>query len=89
VPHDPAGYWADPQPGPDDLWDRAETAEEVRVALAQLTPDQRAAVVARYFLGMGEAEMASTLACPPSTIKWRLHAARNRLRVLLRPMTLE
>lgn len=59
------------------------------MALGQLTPDQRAAVIARYFLGMSEAEMTGTLACPPSTVTWRLHAARNRLRVLLRPTTVK
>jgi RNA polymerase sigma-70 factor (ECF subfamily) len=79
----------DERPGPEELWARAETAEEVWAALGQLTPDQRAAVVARYFLGMSEAEMTGALACPPSTVKWRLHAARNRLRVLLRPTTLD
>ena len=79
----------DQAPGPEELWARSETAEEVWVALGQLTPDQRAAVIARYFLGMSEAEMTGTLACPPSTVKWRLHAARNRLRVLLRPTTVK
>jgi RNA polymerase sigma-70 factor (ECF subfamily) len=80
---------ADTQPGPEEVWDRAETTEEVWAALGQLTPDQRAALVARYFLGMGETEMTGALSCPRSTVKWRLHAARNRLRVLLRPAPAE
>ena len=75
--------------GPDELWDRAETSEEVWAALGRLTPEQRAATVARYFLDLGESEMTDVLGCPRSTVKWRLHAARNRLRVLLRPATLE
>jgi RNA polymerase sigma-70 factor (ECF subfamily) len=79
----------DRSPGPEELWLRAETAEEIWSALEQLTPDQRAAVVARYFLGLSEAQMTGALACPPSTVKWRLHAARNRLRVLLSPITSE
>jgi RNA polymerase sigma-70 factor (ECF subfamily) len=83
----PAGALAvDPEPGPDALWERAETADEVWAALGTLTPEQRAAVVARYYLGLNQAEMAAVLACPPSTIKWRLHAARARLRLILTPL---
>jgi hypothetical protein len=29
--------------------------------------------------------MSRVLACPKSTLKWRLHAARARLRLLLAP----
>ncbi len=84
--HPRAESLVDGRPGPDALWEQAETAAEVWAALGRLVPHQRAAVVARYFLGLSEAEMAAALACPPSTVKWRLHAARQRLRVLLRPM---
>lgn len=76
----------DGRPGPEAQWEQAETAAEVWAALQQLAPNQRAAIVSRYFLGLSEAEMAATLVCSPSTIKWRLYAARERLRVLLRPM---
>lgn len=75
----------DPEPGPERAWERAETADEVWAALARLAPAQRAAVVERYYLELSEAEMAARLDCPPSTIKSRLHAARERLRLLLRP----
>jgi RNA polymerase sigma-70 factor (ECF subfamily) len=75
----------DPGVGPERAWEQAETADEVWAALARLAPVQRAAVVQRYYLGLSEAEMAARLDCPPSTIKSRLHAARNRLRLLLRP----
>ena len=76
----------DGQSGPEAVWEHAETADEVWAALARLTPEQRAAVVARYFLGLSEAEMTTALACPSSTVKWRLHAARQRLRLLLTPL---
>jgi RNA polymerase sigma-70 factor (ECF subfamily) len=72
--------------GPETLWERAETADEIWDALRQLTPEQRAAVVARYYLDLNQAEMAETLRCSVSTVKWRLHAARARLRVLLTPL---
>ena len=80
---------ADERPGPETLGEQAETAEEVWAALARLVPEQRSAVVARYYLGMSEAEMAAALAAPLSTIKWRLHDARRRLRLILSPMLIK
>jgi len=71
--------------GPEQALEQAETSDQVWAALARLTPAQRAAVVQRYYLDQSEAEMTAALGCPPSTIKSRLHAARERLRTLLRP----
>ena len=81
-----ADLLADPNPGPADLVEAAETRQAVWAALGKLPPAQRAAIVLRYYLGLSEAEMAGELACPPGTVKWRLHAARKRLRTLLRPL---
>jgi len=81
-----ADLLADPNPGPADLAEAAETRQAIWAALEQLPPTQQAAIVLRYYLGLSEAEMASELACPPGTVKWRLHAARKRLRGLLRPL---
>ena len=81
-----ADLLADPNPGPADLAEAAETRQAVWAALGKLPPAQRAAIVQRYYLGLSEAEMANELACPPGTVKWRLHAARKRLRTLLRPL---
>ena len=85
--HDPTHAEAavDPGPGPERAWEQAETADEIWAALGELTAPQRAAVVQRYYLGLTEAEMAADLDCPPTTIKSRLHAARERLRSVLRP----
>lgn len=80
-----AAWLIDPDPGPQELVETAETREAVWQALGQLTPDQRAAVVLRYFLEEGENEMIQALDRPRSTIKWWLHAARQRLRDLLGP----
>jgi RNA polymerase sigma-70 factor, ECF subfamily len=82
-----AALLADRGPGPDALWEQAETASEVWAALERLDPAQRAAIVQRYFLDLSQAEMADAMARPPSTVKWRLHAGRARLRTLLRPTT--
>jgi RNA polymerase sigma-70 factor (ECF subfamily) len=57
--------------------------DEIRSALFKLPPRQRAVIIQRYYLDMSEREMASTLAAAPGTIKWWLHIARERLRVLL------
>jgi RNA polymerase sigma-70 factor (ECF subfamily) len=81
-----ADLLADPGPGPADLVEAAETREAVWAALGEIPPAQRAAIVLRYYLDLGEAEMADELACPPGTVKWRLHAARKRLRTLLCPL---
>jgi RNA polymerase sigma-70 factor (ECF subfamily) len=76
----------DPSPGPPELAEQAEVERAIWEALGRLAPAQRAAVVLRYYLDFGEAEMAAELDAPPGTIKWRLHAARERLRSLLRPL---
>jgi len=82
----PADLLADPDPGPADLVEAAEIRQAVWAALGQLPPSQRATIVLRYYLDLSEAEMADELACPPGTVKWRLHAARKRLRTLLCPL---
>jgi RNA polymerase sigma-70 factor (ECF subfamily) len=81
-----ADLLADPNPGPAELAEVVDTRRAVWEALGRLPPTQRAAIVLRYYLGLSGAEMAEELACPPGTVKWRLHAARSRLRVLLRPL---
>jgi RNA polymerase sigma-70 factor (ECF subfamily) len=85
VPLLPVTDVVDSEAGPEHARELAETADEVWLALGQLTPDQRAAVVQRYYLELSESEMAARIDCPPSTVKSRLHAARERLRSLLRP----
>ncbi len=79
-----------PDPTPDPAA-QAETHEEeqaVREALAVLSPEQRAVVVFRYYLGYTESEMARELEEPLGTVRWRLHAAHRRLRGLLAHLNL-
>ncbi|HET6312215.1 MAG TPA: sigma-70 family RNA polymerase sigma factor, partial [Chloroflexia bacterium] len=61
----------------------AEVSAAISAALAQLPPQQRAAIVLRYYLGMNEAEMSALLNCAPGTGRWHLHRARQRLKTLL------
>lgn len=70
----------------EDLVETKETRTLVRRALNQLSPEQRAAIVLRYFLEMSEADMTVSLHRPPSTIKWWLHKAREHLKNLLQPV---
>jgi RNA polymerase sigma-70 factor (ECF subfamily) len=72
-----------PEPLPERAIADAETADEIWTALGALTSAQRAAVVQRYYLGLSEAEIAAALGSPKSTVKARLHAARERLKSLL------
>ena len=81
--------WLDRQvgesPGPEEEVATREMRLLLLGAIYTLPPHQRAAVVLRYYLDMDEATMAQTLGCPLGTVKWRLHAARNRLRRTLTP----
>ncbi len=76
-------WLADPAPGPQELVETNELRQEVWNALRQLSPEQRAVIVQRHFLEMDEAEMVQELRRPPSTVKWRLHTGRERLKALL------
>jgi RNA polymerase sigma-70 factor (ECF subfamily) len=76
----------DPSKSPEKLTESAEIRELVWQAMEQLTPNQRAAIVLRYFLEKNESEMIQDLDQPATTIKWWLYAARQRLRQLLQPI---
>lgn len=73
----------DPQPGPEDALVADELGSQLRSALAALSPEQRAVVVLRYYLDLGEAEISEWVGTPRGTVKWRLHEARRHLRRLL------
>jgi RNA polymerase sigma-70 factor, ECF subfamily len=77
---------ADPAPGPEAHMEAAELKQAVWRALGRLSPAERGAVVQRYYLGRSEQEMAADAGLAPGTIKWRLHAARARLRAWLGPV---
>lgn len=75
----------DPTPDVEARIEAEERRQAVWDALNLLSADQAAAIIARYYLDFSEREMAAVLNCPPGTVKWRLHAARERLRELLTP----
>jgi RNA polymerase sigma-70 factor (ECF subfamily) len=70
--------------GLEDLILRNAAHQELRGVLARLSPSQRTILVLRYYLGLKEKDIADSLNSPLDTVKWRIHAARQRMRALLR-----
>ncbi|MCW2941991.1 MAG: hypothetical protein JWN00_4976 [Actinomycetia bacterium] len=58
---------------------------DVRVALAGLTPRQRACTVLRYYEDLPVAEIADALGCSDGTVKRHLSDAHTRLAAALSP----
>ncbi len=79
---------SDQSPGPEAAAEYNELRVTVLGAISALPPRQRAVLVLRYYLDMDEASMAETLGCPLGTVKWRLYAAKQKLRVSLSPHAL-
>ena len=82
-PASPASVEADPAPGPVAMLEAAEDAAAVWDALGRLPPDQRAVTVLRYFDGLSDAQIAHQVDAPRATVRWRLFAARTKLRTWL------
>lgn len=78
-----ARWLIDSQPLPEEAIQVKESSETLRKALRSLTPEQRKAVVLRYYLQMSEKGVADTLARPLATVKWWLRSARIRLKNIL------
>lgn len=55
-------------------------------ALNKLSPEQRAVVVMRYYLNLSETDITARQEIPVGTVKWRLYAARERLKEMLSPL---
>jgi len=65
------------------------TRDEVRAALRQLAPRQRAVLVLRYFNDLSEAEVAKMLGCTTGTIKSTASRSLAQLRELIQPDDLQ
>ena len=83
--HSIQSWLLDPGPSPEEQVLATEQKTKVWQALTRLNPQERAAVVMKYFLEMSEAEITRELHSPLSTIKWRLYSAREKLRRSLTP----
>lgn len=68
--------WDDPGTG-------VSEADAVRRALQALPPRQRAVLVMRHYLGLDDAEIATSLGCSEVTVRATASKARARMRDLL------
>lgn len=73
----------DPATGPEHAGVLVGVRADLRQALEQLTPGQRAVLVLRDVYGWSHAEVSRELGITQTTAKVRLHRARLRLRELL------
>jgi RNA polymerase sigma-70 factor (ECF subfamily) len=65
---------------PRDALEVREQSEQLRAALAVLTPDERQAIEKTFFAGLTHAEAAVRLKQPLGTIKTRIRSGLNKLR---------
>jgi RNA polymerase sigma-70 factor (ECF subfamily) len=65
---------------PRDALEVREQSEQLRAALAVLTPDERQAIEKTFFAGLTHAEAAERLKQPLGTIKTRIRSGLNKLR---------
>jgi RNA polymerase sigma factor (sigma-70 family) len=71
---------ADQEPGPDERAVTRDLTEQARRAMAQLPPEQRAALELAYLGGKSSTEISDLEGIPIGTAKTRIRAALLRLR---------
>ena len=69
----------DPGPNPEKVVGELEETSQMRRLLSHLGPQDRAAIVLRYWYEFSEEEIARTLSLTVSAVKSRLHRARKEL----------
>ncbi|MGE5599256.1 MAG: sigma-70 family RNA polymerase sigma factor, partial [Bacteroidota bacterium] len=80
APLDAAGEVPDPGRNPLDTVEERETRDEVLSAVNALPEQERTATALFYINGYSYAEVGAFLEVPISTVKFRLHSARKKLR---------
>ncbi|MEO6446203.1 MAG: sigma-70 family RNA polymerase sigma factor [Gemmatimonadaceae bacterium] len=73
-------------PAPDRGVELQEAQVHVRRALDDLPPAQRVVLELAYFGGLSQSEIAERLAEPLGTVKTRMRAGMEKLRVSLKPL---
>jgi RNA polymerase sigma-70 factor (ECF subfamily) len=66
-----------------------ELSRRVQAALNRLPAKQRAAIVLTVYENQSHAEAAKALGCTEATISWRVFAARQKLKRLLKDLSHE
>ena len=69
----------DSTPSPEKVVSQMEESSQMRRLLAKLGPQDRAAVILRYWYEFSEEEIARSLSLTVSAVKSRLHRARKEL----------
>lgn len=72
----------DPMPGPESYFNRREEQAQVQRLLSSLNPQDRAAIVMRYWYDLSDEEIGDALTLTVSAVKSRLHRARKELAIL-------
>lgn len=80
LPEDAAYRMASTEPGPEQVYDQTHFGDDVQRALAQLSPEFRAAVVLCDIEGLSYEEIAATLGVKLGTVRSRIHRGRAQLR---------
>jgi RNA polymerase sigma-70 factor (ECF subfamily) len=75
----PPGQEADPHPGPEEALSLVQRREGLSRMLGTLTPQDRAAIVLRYWFDLSYEEIAAALNLTVPAAKSRLHRARRTL----------
>jgi RNA polymerase sigma factor (sigma-70 family) len=71
------------EPATDDATGSMADRDQLERGFRRLKPEQRAAVVLHYFVGLPVSEVAETLGIPVGTAKSRIHYATEALRAAL------
>jgi RNA polymerase sigma-70 factor (ECF subfamily) len=82
---DSAGERLDPASGPEEAALGRDASARIRLAVAQLPDEQRAAICAVVYQGQTVTQAARATGVAEGTIKSRLHRARLQIRKELRP----
>jgi RNA polymerase sigma-70 factor, ECF subfamily len=69
----------DPAPNPEKVVSELEETSQMRRLLSNLGPQDRAAVILRYWYEFSDEEIARTLSLTVGAVKSRLHRARKEL----------
>ena len=69
----------DPAPSPEASTTRREDSQNLHKLLAGLNPQDRAAIILRYWYDLSEEEISDSLSLTVSAVKSRLHRARLEL----------
>jgi RNA polymerase sigma-70 factor, ECF subfamily len=77
----------DALPGPESSSVTRDTQRHMRALLASLGPQDRAAIILRYWYDLSDEEIAASLSLTVSAVKSRLHRARRELALLWQQQT--